>query len=230
MSIPLFRRASTSMVVGVVLVAMTGAACSSGSSTTSSSLAVTATDTSCELDEKTFKAGELSIEVMNEGDKVTEVYVYGADDRVMGEVENIGPDTSRDFTVKLGAGSYEVACKPGQTGDGVRASIKVTGKADEQSADRSVSFESVEYAFEELDGFSVKAGETIEFRMHNEGSDEHEFEVLDADGSRVGEIGPTGSDETGVATMSFDKPGTYKYICDLNDHRSRGMEGSFIVK
>ena len=42
--------------------------------------------------------------------------MYAAGDRVMGEVENIGPGLSRDFRVELPAGAYETACKPGMIG------------------------------------------------------------------------------------------------------------------
>ncbi len=226
----LFRRVRFQTLASVGLLVLVGAACSSDSGTKgAASLVVTATDTTCEIDQKTFESGAINVEAKNDGNKVTEVYVYGDDDRVMGEVENIGPDTSRDFTVELGAGSYEVACKPGQDGDGIRAPFKVTGKADEQSIDRSISFKADEYAFDQLQELEAKVGETVEFRMYNAGREDHEFEVL-LGGSRVGEVGPTPSDETGVAVISFDKPGTYKYICDIDDHKSRGMEGTFIVK
>ena len=72
-------------------------------------------------------SGSTTFAVTNKGTEVTEVYVYGDDDKVMGEVENIGPGTSRDFTVDLSAGSYEVACKPGQVGTGIRTPITVSG-------------------------------------------------------------------------------------------------------
>ncbi len=226
-----FRHARTPIAVGVGLLVLTGAACSSDSnSSKGSSLKVTATDKGCDLDKTTFRAGELHVEAMNTGDKVTEVYIYGKDDRVMGEVENIGPGTSRNFTAKLGGGSYEVACKPGQTGDGIRAAITVTGKADEQSADRSVSFDATEYSFDGLADLAISKGETVEFRLHNEGHENHEFEVLDDRGTALGEIGPTKPDATGVVVLTFDKPGTYRYICDVADHRSRGMAGTFVVK
>jgi iron uptake system component EfeO len=45
----------------------------------------------------------------------------------MGEAENIGPSTSRDLVVELTPGRYEVACKPGMTGKGIRTPLAVTG-------------------------------------------------------------------------------------------------------
>ena len=63
----------------------------------------------------------------NEGSQITEVYVYGAGDRIIGEVENIGPATSRDLIVNVTPGDYQIACKPGMTGDGIRQALQVTG-------------------------------------------------------------------------------------------------------
>jgi iron uptake system component EfeO len=94
-------------------------------------VAVTATDNSCDLNRVDLPSGPTTFEVTNRGSKVTEVYVYGQDGagftKVISEVENIGPGTSRDMTVTLGGGAYEVACKPGQQGDGIRTKISVGG-------------------------------------------------------------------------------------------------------
>ena len=66
---------------------------------TSSTIVVSASDTSCVLDSSTIEAGSVSFDVTNSGSQVTEVYVYGADGSefttVVGEVEDIGPGTSR---------------------------------------------------------------------------------------------------------------------------------------
>jgi iron uptake system component EfeO len=43
------------------------------------------------------------------------MYVYGAGDRIVGEVEKIGPSTSRELIVNIPPGQYEIACKPGMT-------------------------------------------------------------------------------------------------------------------
>ena len=90
-------------------------------------VAVTATDDRCELDRADLPGGSTTFVVTNRGCKVTEIYVYGQDGdaftKVISEVENIGPGTSRDLTVTLGGGTYEVACKPGQQGDGIRTKI-----------------------------------------------------------------------------------------------------------
>jgi iron uptake system component EfeO len=68
--------------------------------------------------------------VTNGGNKVTEFYLYGTGDRIMGEVENIGPGLTRQLIVEVpDGGTYTTACKPGMIGDGIRAPFNVTGTA-----------------------------------------------------------------------------------------------------
>lgn len=88
---------------------------------------VTATDTSCEVSKKTFPSGHLQLAVENKGSKVTEVYVLYPDDRIVTERENIGPGTKANITAEIKAGSYEIACKPGMKGDGIRQKVEATG-------------------------------------------------------------------------------------------------------
>lgn len=86
-----------------------------------------ATDTSCEVSKKTFPSGHLQLAVENKGSKVTEVYVLYPDDRIVTERENIGPGTKANITAEIKAGSYEIACKPGMKGDGIRQKVEATG-------------------------------------------------------------------------------------------------------
>lgn len=104
------------------------AAC--GSSKSGVPVKVAAKDSSCEVAKTALTAGSYTFKVSNQGSQVTEVYVYGkkggAFSKIVGEAENIGPGTSRDLTVELAGGTYEVACKPGQKGDGIRQRITVS--------------------------------------------------------------------------------------------------------
>ena len=90
---------------------------------------INATDTKCKLDKTAFDAGTVHLAVKNNGNKVTEVYVYADGDRIVTEKENIGPGTSYKVTTSPRAGST-IACKPGMTGDGIRTTITVTGAGD----------------------------------------------------------------------------------------------------
>jgi iron uptake system component EfeO len=91
---------------------------------------VTAGDDSCEVAAAEAPAGNITFSVRNTGTKITEFYLYGTGDRIMGEVENIGPGLTRDLIVEVpDGGSYTTACKPGMVGDGIRSPFTVTGSA-----------------------------------------------------------------------------------------------------
>lgn len=94
------------------------------------SVTVNATDDACELSATEGGTGANTFVITNNGNKVTEFYVYGEGERVMGEVENISPGLNRKLIVQLTQpGTYKVACKPGMVGDGIRADYTVTGDA-----------------------------------------------------------------------------------------------------
>ncbi|MFF7336772.1 iron uptake system protein EfeO [Streptomyces sp. NPDC008163] len=88
---------------------------------------VVAKDDSCEVSKKKLPAGHIELAVQNKGSKVTEVYVLFPDDRIVAERENIGPGTKATITAEIKAGSYEIACKPGMKGHGIRQKIEVSG-------------------------------------------------------------------------------------------------------
>lgn len=218
-------------VVTLCLIALTSlAACSSSSK---DAVRVTATDSACTPAKTTFAAGKTTFEVKNDGGTVTELYVYGDGDTVVGEVENVGPGTARTLSVDLKAGDYELACKPGQTGTGIRTKIEVEGEGGTQGgaalvATREVAVRTIDYAFE-LPDPQIKTGEVIKFQLTNAGKATHEFEVLGPDGVAIGEVEGTAAGANGDATMAFSKPGTYTYQCELEDHHQRGMHGTFAV-
>lgn len=94
-----------------------------------SDISVKATDTTCELSATTAPVGPVTFTVTNSGTKVTEFYVYEGE-RVVSEVENIAPGLSRDLEVDFTEpGTYTTACKPGMSGDGIRADFTVTRAA-----------------------------------------------------------------------------------------------------
>ncbi|MFJ6630101.1 iron uptake system protein EfeO [Streptomyces sp. NPDC091376] len=90
-------------------------------------IAVVAKDDSCEVSKKEFPAGHVRLDIENKGSKVTEVYILFPDDRIVTERENIGPGTKASLTAEVKAGDYEIACKPGMQGDGIRRQVKATG-------------------------------------------------------------------------------------------------------
>ncbi|MFJ8583505.1 iron uptake system protein EfeO [Streptomyces sp. NPDC093595] len=88
---------------------------------------VVAKDDACEVSKKEFPAGHVRLAVENKGTKVTEVYLLFPDDRIVTERENIGPGTRATITAEVKAGDYEIACKPGMKGDGIRQKVTATG-------------------------------------------------------------------------------------------------------
>ena len=139
---------TTAALTGVAgLLALAACTSSGGASGAASSsaagggpIAVQATDSQCGVAAATAPAGTITFQVQNTGSKVTEFYVYGAGDRIVGEVENITPGLSRELKVEITEpGTFTTACKPGMVGDGIRAAFTVTGTAQPGSADQKVA-------------------------------------------------------------------------------------------
>lgn len=187
----------TTRVVALVAAAIALTACgaSNDGAAEATTVAVTASDTACVLEATEVPGGAVVFAVTNTGNEVTEVYVYAESDgkfaTVVAEVENIGPGTSRDMRADLAAGTYEVACKPGQTGDGIRTRLTVTGGGASSStvAAREVelSIDSAD-ALVDVDAVAGASGERLEFKVTNGAGAKRVFEVKRPDGSVAGEI------------------------------------------
>jgi len=88
---------------------------------------VTAADSKCTTSTKSVPAGHVTLKIENKGSKATEVEIVFPDDRIVSEKENIGPGTKYTLTAEVKAGDYEIACRPGMKGHGVRQKLTVTG-------------------------------------------------------------------------------------------------------
>ena len=98
------------------------------SSGSAAPITVDATDTACTLSATRTGIGKHSFVIINNGTKVTEFYVYGKDNRVLGEAENISPGLRRTLDIEFPEpGTYQAACKPGMVGDGLRTELTVSG-------------------------------------------------------------------------------------------------------
>lgn len=120
---PLARTTGVAALTALLVTAF--GACGSSSGSKGPSVAVVSTDKECTSPAGDLASGSITFRVQNQGSKPTELYVLGAKDKVLGEVENIGPGTARTLTVKLGPGDYDLGCKPGQSGPFVRHPIHV---------------------------------------------------------------------------------------------------------
>ncbi|MCX4761504.1 EfeM/EfeO family lipoprotein [Streptomyces sp. NBC_01275] len=119
--------AVTAITAVTALTAVTGCTEKSDAKDGDRVINVTATDAKCETSKKEISAGHVELAIENKGSKVTEVYILFPDDRIVSERENIGPGTKQRVTAEVKAGSYQIACKPGMKGDGIRQDLKVTG-------------------------------------------------------------------------------------------------------
>ena len=117
--------ARAALAAAVLAVAVVLTACSSDDSGTGAAISIVSTATTCEVGQTQLTPGKHTFAVDNRGSQVTEVYVYAPGDKVVTEKEHIGPGTSAKFTADLKAGQYEIACKPGETGSGIRQQITV---------------------------------------------------------------------------------------------------------
>ncbi|MFF3754103.1 iron uptake system protein EfeO [Streptomyces sp. NPDC002018] len=117
----------TAAAAVAALASVTGCAEKSDATAGDGAVRVTAEDDACEISRNEFPAGHVELAVENKGSKVTEVYLLFPDDRIVTERENIGPGTRAKVTAEVKAGSYEIVCKPGMKGDGIRQKVTVTG-------------------------------------------------------------------------------------------------------
>ncbi|MFF0748473.1 iron uptake system protein EfeO [Streptomyces sp. NPDC004267] len=117
----------TAAAAAATLAAVTGCTQKSDAKSEDGGVQVIAKDDSCEVSKKDFPAGHLKLNVENRGSKVTEVYVLYPDERIVAERENIGPGTKATITAEIKAGDYEIACKPGMKGDGIKQKVTATG-------------------------------------------------------------------------------------------------------
>ena len=84
----------------------TGSTGDTGTSASARALTVSSSDTACDLSADEAPAGTLSFDVVNTGGQVTEFYLLGEDGlRIVGEVENIGPQLNRQLVVHAPAGN-----------------------------------------------------------------------------------------------------------------------------
>ena len=216
----------------VVLVPPLGA-CSSASATR---IAVSGTNSACTPTKTDLAAGDITFDFTNSAGDVNSMYVLRPDASVVGTIENVSTGTQRALTVSLVAGDYNLVCQPGQKGDGFRTAIKVTGTGGEAlpEADRAISIIGKNYKFEIPDALSVKKGETIKFVFKNEGTVNHEMEIVDPNRQPIGEVASIAPKAEGEATITFEQDGIYVMRCILTTDNSKphdalGMTSQIIV-
>ena len=78
---------------------------------------------------------------------------------------------------------------------------------------------------------------TYKFKAENEGSYQHSLEIegkgVKSEGSEEGEAAleqALNPGQSGVLTVTFQKPGTYEMYCPVDGHEQEGMKGEVVVK
>ncbi|GAB3348877.1 hypothetical protein RMN56_31225 [Micromonospora halotolerans] len=179
---------------------------------------VTATDTSCEVATTLFNPGAVTFAVTNRGQQATGVFLYGREGagftKVVAEAADVAPGKTGDLRATLATGLYEVACKPGRQGDGVRTRITVSddgavaSAAAETAYDREVAVELTAAGITGAEGLIAEPGEKIQFRVTNKTTAARTLDVLNPDGKRAAEVKaePNG---TADAVVTFVGAGTW---------------------
>ena len=193
----------------------------------SAAVIVTADDSRCELDRTQLQPGVATFKVTNKGNQVTEVYVYGAAadgayTTVISEVENIGPGLSRDLTAELDPGTYEVACKPGQTGSGIRTRIAVAGDTTSPTAEQEAAYDrELELS---SDGHTIRGdltgrtGEKIEFKLANGSDRPLILELKNPTGAVAGETEAIPPESTGEIIVDLKTGGDWTVVVESDGH------------
>jgi iron uptake system component EfeO len=179
---------------------------------------VTATDTSCEVATTLFNPGAVTFAVTNRGQQATGVYLYGrAGDgftKVVAETAEVGPGKTGDLSATLATGTYEVACKPGRQGDGVRARITVSddgtvaSAAAETAYDREVAVELTADGITGVDGLIAEPGEKIQLKVANKTTGDRTLYVVKPDKKRAAEV-KVAANGTAVAIVTLGGAGRW---------------------
>jgi iron uptake system component EfeO len=143
----------TAVATATTLAAVTGCTQKSDADA-GDAIQVTAADSTCDTSATSVPAGQVTLKIENKGSRATEVEILFPDDRIVSEKENIGPGTKYTLTAEVKAGSYEIACRPGMKGHGVRQKLTVTGGG--KAAERDPKLDKAvaayrEYAQEQAD-------------------------------------------------------------------------------
>jgi iron uptake system component EfeO len=126
----------------------------------SDAITVDSSADACTLSTATAPSGNIHFAVTNSGSQVTEFYILAEDGlRIVGEVENVGPDTSRDLVIQASPGTYYTVCKPGMVGTGIGntsftvtdSGTKVVRSADVQAAVDTAAANYAAYVRNEID-------------------------------------------------------------------------------
>jgi uncharacterized cupredoxin-like copper-binding protein len=135
-----------------------------------------------------------------------------------------------------GAGKYGSSSSAATTTTKGASSKSASSKGASGGTLKTIAIKETEFELSPSTVTLSKPG-TYAFKAENKGSTQHSLEI-DGEGvkSKGGEVGKAklepylDSGQSGVLTLTFQKPGTYEMYCPVIGHRLAGMKGSVVVK
>lgn len=88
--------------------------------------------------------------------------------------------------------------------------------------------EGTEFAFAPAE-LTVETGRPVAVTLTNAGEVEHEWELVDDDGSTIGHA-HAGVGEDATVVFTLDEPGTYEVRCNISGHAEQGMVGNVTAR
>ncbi len=106
----------------------------------------------------------------------------------------------------------------------VSAAVVFLSPVAAQSAE-NISIKAADFYFEPK-AVRVKSGEPVSITVENVGAAKHNITILNENGKKMVEK-DVPKQKTVTLNVTFPKPGTYVFYCDVGGHRKSGMEGRF---
>jgi len=104
-----------------------------------------------------------------------------------------------------------------------------TGSESSAEIAQTVEITATEYMFGADSATTITPGELVQFRLLNEGALIHELQILDDKGRLIDRVDQLDPGMAGTVAIEFDEPGLYQFVCDIDDHLSRGQRATFRV-
>ena len=103
------------------------------------------------------------------------------------------------------------------------------GGAPQPAAGKTINVEATEFAFNP-NTFSGTVGQKLTFKINNKGTVDHNFVILNADGSQ--ELAKTEVKVGTSGTLDFTPTaaGEYQVDCNLPGHKEAGMVGKLVIE
>lgn len=97
------------------------------------------------------------------------------------------------------------------------------------SPPRDVALEANEFSFQASEAITITSGDTINFNVRNVGDLDHQMEVWNSENRVLGKTDRIPPGATRSVTVTFDEAGSYRVVCDIDNHLTLGQQANFNV-